>query len=281
MKSICSRLVTTLLALGVTSLFHPGVVGATILRMTGDNTGTSCAVSDPGLGGLTYVYVILQGNSGATGVIFKAPVPPASGYIYIGATTPFVPTGETPTGIHVEFGECLAGNVSVMQLLLIKTSNGTPCSFVRALPAPGHSSVSYTDCAFMDQDAISYAGAVLNSNGTPSCVTSPADNPSPADGATGVPLSPNLSWSFLPPECPDISGRDDTLYLGTSPNPPSVGIVTVPHQVGTLLPGTKYYWKVAISAYGSNTVSPVWTFTTTAPLAGTPSTWGSIKALYR
>ena len=85
-------------------------------------------------------------------------------------------------------------------------------------------------------------------------------NPDPTDGATGVDINKDLSWTGGP-------GSTITydVYFGTATDPPLV----VPGQSGTTYdPGTMnyettYYWKiVAWDSQGNSAVGPIWHFTT-------------------
>jgi hypothetical protein len=83
-------------------------------------------------------------------------------------------------------------------------------------------------------------------------------NPSPANGATGVPTNPTLTWS-------GVSNADSyDVYFGTSSNPPYVGrTTTASYSLSGLSYGTLYYWRIVGKNNCSNsTSSPVWSFTT-------------------
>ncbi len=88
-------------------------------------------------------------------------------------------------------------------------------------------------------------------------------NPSPANGATGVSLDADLSWT-----CSDPDGDDLTydVYFDTV-NPPttmvSSGQTANTYNPGTMALCTTYYWKiVAEDEHGATTTGPVWSFTT-------------------
>jgi hypothetical protein len=94
-------------------------------------------------------------------------------------------------------------------------------------------------------------------------------SPDPANGATGVSVDQDLSWSPMP----DATLYD--VYFGTSGTPPLVG--TTDGSVWTLTPleyGTPYYWKVVAHSGSTEYAGLRWSFTTeTAPPAvpGEPS----------
>jgi tartrate-resistant acid phosphatase type 5 len=93
-----------------------------------------------------------------------------------------------------------------------------------------------------------------------------ASNPSPANNATGISLSPTLSWS-----CSDPDGDALTydVYFSTSSNPTtkvSTGQSAKTLSRSGLSSGATYYWKiVAMDSKGATTDGPVWSFTTTSP----------------
>lgn len=99
--------------------------------------------------------------------------------------------------------------------------------------------------------------------------------PNPADGATNIPLTADLSWTGGDPNQGDIVTYD--VYFGTSSNPP---MVANNHSGTTYNPGvlayiTTYHWKIiAWDNHGASTVGSIWSFTTKAnspPVYGTPS----------
>ncbi|MCK4995765.1 MAG: hypothetical protein KAR55_02655, partial [Thermoplasmatales archaeon] len=88
-------------------------------------------------------------------------------------------------------------------------------------------------------------------------------NPSPADGATEVPIDITLSWSGGDPNPGDTVLYD--LYFGTTSNPPiwKRNIETTSYPVSGLTYNLKYYWKViAIDSHGQQSEGPVWDFIT-------------------
>ncbi|MDH7517915.1 MAG: hypothetical protein QHH19_06190, partial [Candidatus Thermoplasmatota archaeon] len=90
-------------------------------------------------------------------------------------------------------------------------------------------------------------------------------NPSPANGATNVPITADLSWTGGDPDPGDTVVYD--IYFGTT-NPPPIlvyGHTTTTYDLYTLNYNTLYYWKiVAWDSFGESTPGPVWSFTTIA-----------------
>jgi PKD repeat protein len=87
---------------------------------------------------------------------------------------------------------------------------------------------------------------------------------SPPDGAIGIEqINPILSWTASDPDPGDTITYD--VYFGTTANPPLKvsNQSATSYQAGLLEHMTKYYWKiVARDNHGSETVSPVLSFTT-------------------
>jgi len=97
--------------------------------------------------------------------------------------------------------------------------------------------------------------------------------PYPANGATNVALTVDLSWTGGDPNQGDIVTYD--VYFGTSSNPPRVvnNQSGTTYDPGTLAYVTTYHWKiVAWDNHGASTVGPSWSFTTKA---NTPPTYGN------
>ena len=95
-------------------------------------------------------------------------------------------------------------------------------------------------------------------------VPAPA-TPSPANGATGVVLTPTLTWTA------GLGATSHAVYFGTAANPPLVTSTTgTSYTPPTLAANKKYYWKVVAKAGGKSTSSPVWSFTTGNPAPSEP-----------
>jgi hypothetical protein len=98
--------------------------------------------------------------------------------------------------------------------------------------------------------------------GTPISITqsaaSGAGTVSPANGATGVSVTPTLTW-------PSVGGAlGYAVYFGTTSSPPMVGSTSTTGYVpGTLSAGTAYYWKtVPLYTGGQGPASQVYSFAT-------------------
>jgi len=85
---------------------------------------------------------------------------------------------------------------------------------------------------------------------------SQASNPHPADGATGVSTTADLSWTGAFSESHDV-------YFGTTNPPPFIGNQTAKtFDPGTMAPSTTYYWRIdEVNPLGTTT-GTVWSFTT-------------------
>jgi hypothetical protein len=89
---------------------------------------------------------------------------------------------------------------------------------------------------------------------------------SPANGATGVPLMPTLSWSA------STGATSYDVYFGTSSSPPlATNTSGTGYAPATLTAGTLYYWRIVAKNSGGSASSATWSFTTlAAPPAPVP-----------
>ncbi len=281
-------LLPTLLAL---SLALPTGASAQFLGLYDDPGGNDCRITDRAPGEEVVIYVVLSYPSGgATGVSFSAPMPSECGltYVYDEVQGPSIGMGDSQTGIVVGFTQCVTEpTLSVLAMHFVRTSVGEPCCVIYTARNPDDDAGPLLfDCAGVDYPPLAVRGAVINTTG--SCSTTFLhSNPSPADGATEVPLTVDLSWTGTRclcgcplPAAP--SGDAGYLYFGTSSDPPAVDWVDNPHAVGPLDPETVYYWKIGDTPPGlGGYIGPVWHFTTAGANPVATSTWGAIKALYR
>jgi len=87
----------------------------------------------------------------------------------------------------------------------------------------------------------------------------------PNSGATGVSLTPTLSWDVA-------SGATSyDVYFGTSsPLPLVASTAGTSYAPGTLAEGTMYFWQVVARSSSGSGTSAVWAFTTQGPPPATP-----------
>ena len=93
----------------------------------------------------------------------------------------------------------------------------------------------------------------------PAAPTAPA-GPAPANAATGVSLTPTLSWAA------STRATHYTVAFGTT-NPPAVvstSQTATTYQPGALTASKKYYWRIVAIGAGGSTSGPVWSLTTAA-----------------
>jgi len=90
------------------------------------------------------------------------------------------------------------------------------------------------------------------------------DNPSPINGATGVSVEADLSWT-----CSDPDGNDLTYDVYFEVDDPEPDVLVSDDQTetnydpGTLSNSSIYYWQIiAKDEHGATTEGPVWQFTT-------------------
>jgi phosphatidylserine/phosphatidylglycerophosphate/cardiolipin synthase-like enzyme len=83
-------------------------------------------------------------------------------------------------------------------------------------------------------------------------------NPNPANSATNVSVTTQLTWAAGP------TGTTYNVEFGTS-NPPSqvaTGLTSAVYSPSTLSPSTTYFWRVTSVNGAGSTTGPVWSFTT-------------------
>jgi predicted outer membrane repeat protein len=93
-----------------------------------------------------------------------------------------------------------------------------------------------------------------------------ASNPNPADGATGINITSDLSWTASP------CATSHDVYFGTSNPPLFIGNQTATTlDPGTMDCNTTFFWRIdEVGAYGTIT-GTVWSFTTAAFEASNPN----------
>ncbi|MGA2092466.1 MAG: CotH kinase family protein, partial [Sedimentisphaerales bacterium] len=94
-----------------------------------------------------------------------------------------------------------------------------------------------------------------------------ATNPSPANVATNVAVTTDLSWT------PGTGATSHDVYFGTTNPPTFQGNQTtgVTFDTGTMAKGTTYYWRIDEKNAGGTTTGDVWSFTTIVAVPGQTS----------
>jgi len=86
-----------------------------------------------------------------------------------------------------------------------------------------------------------------------------ATNPNPANGATGVSITADLSWTA------GSGATSHDVYFGTAASPPFIQNQTATtYDTGTMANSTTYYWKIDEKNASGTTTGVVWSFTTAA-----------------
>ena len=86
-----------------------------------------------------------------------------------------------------------------------------------------------------------------------------ATNPSPANAATDVNITDDLSWTG------DVNATSHDVYFGTtSPGAFQGNQAAVTFDTGTMQAGTTYYWRINEKNAAGTTTGSVWSFTTSA-----------------
>src|SRR5204863_1344405 len=109
-------------------------------------------------------------------------------------------------------------------------------------------------------------GPVSSDTTIPAAPSTPAA-PAPAGGATGVSITPTLSWTAN-----GATGYD--VQFGATNPPPSVSANQTPatYSPGSLTNGTTYFWRIVARNAGGTTTGPVWSFTTIVAAPSAPAT---------
>ena len=107
-------------------------------------------------------------------------------------------------------------------------------------------------------------GTTLPPAATPA-PTMPA-GPTPVSGATGVSLTPTLSWAA------STNATQYSVAFGPT-NPPAVvssSQTATTYRPVALIDGTRYYWRIVAVGPGGSTSGPVWSLTTAADARPAP-----------
>ena len=100
-----------------------------------------------------------------------------------------------------------------------------------------------------------------------------ATNPAPANSATNVAVTTDLSWTA------GIDATSHDVYFGTT-NPPTFRInqTGTTYDTGTMANGTTYYWRIDEKNASYTTTGEVWSFTTIVKrtLTSSSSTGGDV-----
>ncbi|MDH3589574.1 MAG: M6 family metalloprotease domain-containing protein [Gammaproteobacteria bacterium] len=85
----------------------------------------------------------------------------------------------------------------------------------------------------------------------------PASSPNPANGATGIATTADLSWTA------GVDTQSHDVYFGTSITPPFMGNQSLPtYDPGTMTADTTYYWRIDEVNGNGTTQGSLWSFTT-------------------
>jgi hypothetical protein len=229
---------------------HSDVGDATMYPSISRCATTSRSLAADDIAGAAFLY-----PAGSGGTLGSPPTAP-SGLVVAGATTSSISLRWTDNSNNESgFG-------------IERSSDGMNFSEIRRVIA-----ASATDSGLSSGQTYSYRVRAYNSYGTSgysntidamtlSVTSAPlaVTNPSPTQLATGVSVTPVLSWSVA-------SGAETyNIYFGTTPMPPlaAQGLTSNSFSPGGLSNSTTYYWRVeAVNVFGA-TSSAEWQFTTRA-----------------
>jgi hypothetical protein len=242
----------------------------------------TCGIRD---NGLLLVRVVAAGlYAGVSGVRFAAPIPqcvPGATWLFDDNEFPKT-TGNSQVGVEVDFGQCMTSqSVTVMTMWYGSGGLTQGCCIYPILPYPDAQTdqVEFIDCSGQIISGTAHSNYVSITEMLPPLIT----NRTPVDGASNCALDTDFRWKIERCDCIG-AGAWVYIYLGTSPNPPPIGMITPEdpedhYDPGPLQPGTTYYWKIRAYAH-DETITPVWSFTTIGGVPVEATTWGRIKNLY-
>ncbi len=257
--------------------------GLTLVSMAGWGwtcSANSCSRSDALGGGSSYPPIAVTVNVGAA-----APSPQvnqvtvsggasnpasASDTTTITATPPTIgnlspasaiagggPFTLTVNGNNFQVGATVEWNTAVLT-----TTFGSPTQLMAFVPAILIGQAGTANVAVANPGWTTSPAATFTVSSAPPLPAPPVPL-SPANGATGVVVTPTLSWNAA-------SGATSyDVYFGAASTPPLVTNTTATsYAPGTLTSGATYYWQIAARNAAGTAGSAIWSFTTGSPAAG-------------
>lgn len=285
------RRITIAVAVFALVLAAPAAAQQAHVSLYQDINDNSCTFTIQPPSQLRTAYIYVGNNSfDFTELRFNVTPPGCSGFIFVQLIPDglHIATGDLVNGFTLS-GPCAGARVMGAITYLTGPTPGSCCMWeIEPWPSSARGEIEVVAC----DNFVGFAEAHPASlNGY--CLCDIADfaqgpyRPTPADGATSVPLNAQLSWEGGC--CPDMWVMlSDQPFTGF----PSENIIydgprQNPFDPGALAPNTTYYWRVSeywtgISPHGFEGDSRIWSFTTgDIILPAERVTWGGIKALYR
>jgi hypothetical protein len=146
------------------------------------------------------------------------------------------------------------------------SGNHTGACGTKAVTTPGLNTITWTFSSSSATIAHSLAAFAPSETAT-SSPPGKATSPSPANGAIGIGVTTDLSWSAGP------NAVSHDVYFGTASSPPLVSSsqAGTTYDTGTMAGGTTYYWRIDEKNAGGTTTGDVWSFTTVIAAPGAAS----------
>jgi hypothetical protein len=164
---------------------------------------------------------------------------------------------------------CYQNGDKICDTLPEQSPNFSPCTrSTCGDPDPTHNYMDYSDDVCMDQFTLDQTHRMRCTLANfrvalPLVPPGLAQAPSPTNGASGVLVSANLSWTA------GAGATAHDVYFGTNPAPGAgefqgnqAGTTFAP---GTLAYATTYYWRIDEENEAGTTTGSVWSFTTEGP----------------
>jgi len=207
--------------------------------------------------GTTYYWRIDEVNASGTttGTVWSFTTGSAPG----AASSPSPANGATSVGVTTDLSWTAGSGATSHNVYFGTTSPGT---------SRGNQTATTYDTGTMPNNTVHYwrideVNAYGTTTGTvwsfTTVVVAPgaASNPSPANGATSVSLTADLSWTA------GSGATSHNVYFGTTSPGTSRGNQTATtYDTGTMPAGTVHYWRIDEVNAGGTTTGTVWSFTT-------------------
>ncbi len=195
----------------------------------------------------------VQGQHGATYSVVLRNAPAAAPTNGLVTVTETAPAGLTLTSMIGSGWTCLSNTCTRSDAL---SANSSYPAITVTVDVAANAASSVTN-----QVSVSGGNSPAATATDPTTILSAPAAPvlvSPANGAVGVTASA-LVWTA------SSGATSYDVYLGTSSSPPLAGNTTnTTFPLGTLSPGTTYYWRIAATNASGSTSSATWSFVTQA-----------------
>jgi len=223
-------------------------VGSTSFFSFNVNTRVATLIGNMGVSGSLMIDLTFS----AAGVCYAYDLVTDAAYTINPATG--VATLLGPLGYDANFGQGMSYDMETSTIYLSSFNNGTFTGQLRTMNAGTGGTTLLTDWGLAQLSPFA-----LDTQYGPPCPVGAPSNPSPPDGATGIPLTGNTAtWT-------NGAGTVNVeLWFGPAGNVTKVydGPAITSFALPTLLYGTTYQWYVVCKDATCGTQGPTWSFST-------------------